>query len=1341
MSRRIKVSGKVLSETNRTIKTLYVSVYVKSFSGETLLGGKSAVTDVFGKYCLEADYTGTDDLNVIVRLKDGSTEIANSGLILAISDDIEYDFTLDADKSDAYSQIKYSALNTHILTKLGVSNYSTINTKENVKLAYQKTGVDEKEIERIVNSNTLATTYSAKGITADQFYSILELGGDLISILISDYDVIKKKLEADSQSKKIANITDIDKQVGKMKSIYVDYLLATTPGVEPGQTVAIKNITNIIKSRSGYLDSDVIKFLTEYVRNISKNDEMWGRVETSLDGNKKRNFKMLMFIAEMVERDVTKTDTIYNLFKSTTGYELNKLVEIYQKSLTALGLESEEEKTALVKIVEQNFPVDLFIYKIKNETITDLPTTLVSFIKTNADFNPSTTTIKSYALGKGLSEESVNDLEKFQRMFKMSPQNNKFESVLFMWRNNLHSATIINRITRTKFIEKYKAEFSEYRLDEIYRNAARINTLAIAVLSKFMNSMNNSDVYILENGEEASSKDTNPELTAIFNNANYILYDESRTVLSPAAYLVDLLNFLENGEITNTNTYCPNASGKSDSGHVIVTSALGAFFARRKDIAHLLLNYKNSFEKIPYIDIVNEVLENAVAGSANYYNTTLESDDIQTHPQYVNYSAYEILKNVKDSNNMNLLDVESKEYLKYIGINRAELIEFFSTSKDKSIQKTLVRLNLSLNDYSLIGNSSIQLPHSGSTPLNKSSFTMDDIKNYYNLTYEDILLLIQSNYVNPSKKEISYPEDLDISKATIAFTTNELQKAERFKVLMDRSGIDFYDLDRAIKVIATSVSNENERFNDSFLIELANFVKISEEKEVSLDNLLIISAELDKSVSYKDRTSQFEEVFSFFKKEGTDDLTYPLDVIDVVTNVLITDNYQVLSNCSGISMVELSEAIDFVKTKLSISNYINIKLVSGLKALNTLSGIVKKSVSDIVKLSNFFNIVPILSGSINIVDFIEICDLMENFDTDTARLNKIFTNKGEFETDENIEIFFEEMIKNVVTTNSTLSQVCFVNDVYRDTLSSTFNIDTEIVDYIFNNAKVGSVLFKNILTKNDNMSKTEKISIYKYFERYRELMSFHEMKLSDILIIDGNTALNILSPVKDLNTLAWNSTVAIKFKNLMICSAYGRGIVTNNSIFAIMKNDKAVPPADVFYYWNTNDFNFLVSNLGLDFKTSKVISSIKIVAKAKKITEMLKINTAKLISWKIFDPSPASTVHQNIVNSIKDSVKAYLGGNWKNDGRIIRDIIRKKQRNCLEYYLLRNDNRFSKVSDIYYYYLIDPETSTEVLTSRIKLAISTIQLFIQRSMLSMEKEITFGEDARNEWTWRKNYRV
>src|SRR5438046_10413177 len=113
--------------------------------------------------------------------------------------------------------------------------------------------------------------------------------------------------------------------------------------------------------------------------------------------------------------------------------------------------------------------------------------------------------------------------------------------------------------------------------------------------------------------------------------------DHCKSVLSPAAYLVDLLQFIDKD---------PPAADKKHPQDVL--------FGRRPDIQHLPLTCENINTALPYIDVVNETLEYFVANSVQ--NLSLngyqghdtgdsQSEDLLASPQFVMDSAYNTLRN------------------------------------------------------------------------------------------------------------------------------------------------------------------------------------------------------------------------------------------------------------------------------------------------------------------------------------------------------------------------------------------------------------------------------------------------------------------------------------------------------------------------------------------------------------------------------------------------------------------------------------------------------------------------------------------------------------------------
>ncbi|NMF86620.1 LamG-like jellyroll fold domain-containing protein, partial [Nodosilinea sp. P-1105] len=93
-----------------------------------------------------------------------------------------------------------------------------------------------------------------------------------------------------------------------------------------------------------------------------------------------------------------------------------------------------------------------------------------------------------------------------------------------------------------------------------------------------------------------------PGYDRLFGSLDFIECDESRSVLSPAAYFVDLMRFIE------TNITSPNSNPDADQG-IPEDCRLDQ---RRLDLFHLRLDDDNTHTLIPYIDLVNQVLETLV---------------------------------------------------------------------------------------------------------------------------------------------------------------------------------------------------------------------------------------------------------------------------------------------------------------------------------------------------------------------------------------------------------------------------------------------------------------------------------------------------------------------------------------------------------------------------------------------------------------------------------------------------------------------------------------------------------------------------------------------------------
>ena len=128
-----------------------------------------------------------------------------------------------------------------------------------------------------------------------------------------------------------------------------------------------------------------------------------------------------------------------------------------------------------------------------------------------------------------------------------------------------------------------------------------------------------------------------PNWQSLFGLSSYCACSDCRSVYSAAAYFVDLLQFLDNSGV--------NSSGQSP---------LDVLLTRRPDLPYIKLNCVNTNTELPYVDLVNEILEGFVAWNGSLETTsagvleTVAHDtpsdataaELSVNPEYTNDDAY-----------------------------------------------------------------------------------------------------------------------------------------------------------------------------------------------------------------------------------------------------------------------------------------------------------------------------------------------------------------------------------------------------------------------------------------------------------------------------------------------------------------------------------------------------------------------------------------------------------------------------------------------------------------------------------------------------------------------------
>lgn len=174
---------------------------------------------------------------------------------------------------------------------------------------------------------------------------------------------------------------------------------------------------------------------------------------------------------------------------------------------------------------------------------------------------------------------------------------------------------------------------------------------------------------------------------ALFGSQDYCKCQHCQSILSPAAYFVDLMSFIDRRVLTT------NFNGDLQN-HVLNLKT------RRADLWSLPLTCENTHTLVPYLEIINEILENHIyiTGHADAVGELPERDDLE---EYVYKNVINVDKSsVRSFQQPVLLPLEKLEiYLSHFDVTRGEIAKLMEKNSALTAAATL---SLSAGEYQLV---------------------------------------------------------------------------------------------------------------------------------------------------------------------------------------------------------------------------------------------------------------------------------------------------------------------------------------------------------------------------------------------------------------------------------------------------------------------------------------------------------------------------------------------------------------------------------------------------------------------------------------------------------------
>ncbi len=277
-----------------------------------------------------------------------------------------------------------------------------------------------------------------------------------------------------------------------------------------------------------------------------------------------------------------------------------------------------------------------------------------------------------------IDKNVMREVTRIQRVYQITPSDNAMNALL---KKGVESAYAVVRYDRDEFVRAFKSEVGgEANARSIHARAQQVHNTVLNLAVSYLTASNAPGVGVHSPGQILDPEPAGPDphapnatdviaystLESLFGEMDYCDCQHCRSILSPAAYLVDLLLFLDRTDDQWTEFL---ADWKADHGGAPYPYAdqaawdtagqpndsevrpLQVLLSRRPDIQHLPLTCENTNTPLPYIDLVNEALEYYVADNrlslAGYvgHNTdnSATPEELLANPQYVRDEAYATL--------------------------------------------------------------------------------------------------------------------------------------------------------------------------------------------------------------------------------------------------------------------------------------------------------------------------------------------------------------------------------------------------------------------------------------------------------------------------------------------------------------------------------------------------------------------------------------------------------------------------------------------------------------------------------------------------------------------------
>jgi Tc toxin complex TcA C-terminal TcB-binding domain/Neuraminidase-like domain/Salmonella virulence plasmid 28.1kDa A protein/Putative peptidoglycan binding domain len=961
------VQGQVSDGNGAPLKDVRVQAFDKDLRSEQPLG--ESVLSKEGRY--EIRYSADKFSRAEKRLADLIVRVLDrTGKILFSSDVIfnaPHKQTVDIVLNEKARLSEFERHDKDIEPLLDGVKWAEL-TEADIDFLARETGVPEMHLAFLVVAHQHEATTK---VAASLFYGLFRENAptSLPALLTQSHRTLRTALDSAIEGNIIPQFSEaeLNSAVQTLLRQRRDHLLRAT-----GDSAAISGLLGA----AGLNGDQQGQFLEAYLSFEGDSEQFWDSLKSTPLSGQVRSIQNTLQMGLLTQNNVPllqsltkrRIQSIRDLAKIKPD-ELKKMALDSREILAAIPAE-EESETDETKATR--FSHELF--EVLYDTV---PTALVQDA-----FERSTDTIRSSAakvlsrlpdfelrdddLGKALADnpralDGIADLEKvkgmlkrIQRTLRVAPQPHHAQLLLD---EGLDSAASITSLSPAAFQERYGERLGGVdQARMVYSRAQQISDSALAIISTLQQSI--ADVLPAAIEPVPDAVKSLPNFTTLFGPQSLCSCSHCRSVLSPAAYLVDLLEFLN-----------PKGDKKP----------IEKLRSKRPDIEHMLLSCDNTNTPIPYIDLVNEVLEFYVAqgkltAEAARNTTGTSAAELNANPQNVIQSAYDTLAKAVYPHSLPFhrpLEI-ARLHLNHLGASRHALMQACQRNGSptemelacESLQMTPMELEIvtGASDRPLTDFYNLS---AAQNPETLSTIKVSDFLQSTSLTYEQLQELLKTAFLNPNADIKLVGEDnppqCDLNRIALKGLTPKFwQDAHRFLRLRGIVDWTLAELDLVFLTMGiVQITNDN-------MIRLAAMKQLQSQTKLTVEVL----ASLVGVMNAKLPNSLYQNLFLSKSVLNSTALSVFEAVRDGTSTAILGDHRSTIA-----AALRMSEAdIDLLLEHLSFDALTPMTLnsLSALHRFAILARAIRLPVRDLIALTKLTEQPPFVDGDPRAtLDFIE----------------------------------------------------------------------------------------------------------------------------------------------------------------------------------------------------------------------------------------------------------------------------------------------------------------------------------------------------------------------------------